>query len=204
MNEIKEQPMYFGPVCSPQRWGGKLDGAVCYLSGPMGYADDGGVGWRKWYIDAVRKAGMKVGFLDPCNKPKELNNDYVGLEFEYCAKLKQEGRWEELTQLVNTFRHQDLRFIDNCDFVVVYINRKVHTCGTYDEIFMAERQQKPIFAIVEGGKKECPDWLFGAIRWQEMFDTFEESVNHLLKIHRGEVTMDSRWILVHKYLLSTM
>jgi nucleoside 2-deoxyribosyltransferase len=197
---INDVSKVFSPICGrPQRWNGKLDGAICYLSGPMMYAHDGGVQWRQDYIKAVKDVGMQVAFYDPCNKPKDIC-DGDGLEFHRIAKLKEESKWDEVSELVSTFRHQDLRMVDGCDFVVAYINRKVHTCGTYDEIFMAERQQKPIFAIVEGGKKECPDWLFAAIRWQEMFDSFEESIDHLTKIHYGKIPMDKRWVLIRKFV----
>jgi hypothetical protein len=50
---------------------GKLDGLWCYLSGPMEFAADDGVGWRRKFVDLCKKEKLNLNFIDPTQKPGE-------------------------------------------------------------------------------------------------------------------------------------
>ena len=69
-------------------------------------------------------------------------------------------------------------------------------CGSYDEAVTAERQKKPIFAIIEGGKETAPSWFFGIVHYSEMFDSVEKLVDHLEKLNSGKKSLDNRWVML--------
>jgi hypothetical protein len=174
----------------------KLDGAVCYLSGSMEYCPEGGVAWRRNFIKRCQEHGLGFTFLDPTNKPAGLNEEKNG---EY-TNLRNARDWEGLTKYVKKIRRDDLRCVDLSDFVVVCIDKKIHACGTYDEVFTAEDQQKPVLCISVGGKESLPGWLFAVLRLEEIFDSVEECADYLGKLNNGTLPLDDRWVLIRRYL----
>lgn len=174
-----------------------LRNAVVYLSGPIDAAADLGVGWRQKFIE--QSAHLDLDIIDPCNKPAGCAPEVEG-SHRRADLLREQKRWTELQTFAKKLRREDLRFTDISDFVVVYINKKIFTCGTWDEVFLAERQKKPIFAIVEGGLDGLPTWCFGVFELHEVFSSVEECIAHLDKINSGEIPLDDRWVLIRDYL----
>jgi hypothetical protein len=88
--------------------------------------------------------------------------------------------------------------IDSTNLYVVYLDLKIHACGTYNEFFEAERQEKPLFVIMAPGYKkyDIPLWLIGIIREQEVFEGIDECIDHLVKINAGEIEQDDRWLRI--------
>lgn len=168
-----------------------------YLSGPMDKAADHGVGWRKRFIEQTKHLGL--GIIDPTNKPIPCTSE-LGNERETMLILREQGRWAELRDFVKRFRREDLRFTDIADFLVVGIDPNIHTVGTYDEVFTAERQKKPLLCIIEGGKKVLPFWNFAVFRPNEIFESVEECVGYLDGIDNGSIPIDDRWVLIGQYL----
>jgi len=54
-------------------------------------------------------------------------------------------------------RPVDLRMVDICDFLVVNLDLQVHACGTYEELFWANRMKKPVLIRIEQGIEHTPD-----------------------------------------------
>jgi len=175
----------------------KLSEAIVYLSGSIDNASDLGKGWRNDFIRQTEHLNMQV--INPCNKPASSVHEVNG-DVRAVNTIRQAGRWGELQDFVKKFRREDLRFTDAADFLVVYIDPAIPSWGTPDEIYTAERQKKPIFAIVKGGIAKLPTWLFGVFRLNEVFSTLEECIEHLNQIDRGEIEMDRRWVLFRKEL----
>jgi len=169
-----------------------------FLSGGIDRIDDDGVGWRKSLIARCENDNLGIVFFDPCDKPKGLGSE-IGLEKEKVKSLVELGLWEEARECVKMFRHYDLRAIDRCDFVVVKIDINTHLCGTYNEIFLAERQNKPIFVIMGEGqkKKDIPTWLISFINENEIFESEDEFMIYLNKINNGEIELDKRWVKLY-------
>ena len=92
-----------------------------------------------------------------------------------------------------------MRSVDYSDAIIALIDSDIHMCGTYNEIFLAESQHKPILAIIKGGPAKAPGWIFDVIRWQEMFCSVEECVEYLDKIDKSEIDIDDRWVLIRKH-----
>lgn len=174
-----------------------LSGTRVYLSGAIDRIPDDGVQWRNYLKKRFIEENFDIKVFDPCDKPKHLGSE-TGLEKHKVKNLIKEGKWEEARKFVSAFRHFDLRAIDWCDFVIAKIDINIHACGTYDEIFLAEREHKPIFIVMgEGQKKtDIPSWLVAFINEDEIFESEEECIDHLIKINKKEIKVDERWVKI--------
>jgi len=186
---------------------GKLDGACVYLSGPMEYAKDNGIEWRRKFINLACIKGLDIDFIDPTNKPgSEDIKSYEDKEMQ--IKLQEAGEYLKLRECVSAYRRFDLRFVDLSDFLVIFIDPTVHMCGTYNEVFIAEQQHKPCFFICKDGLKKLPRWLFDVIDLDEpgkrcnVFKTIDEVIEELMLIDSGVVSMSNKWVLIRKKIES--
>jgi|GEM_PF-684401 hypothetical protein len=186
---------------------GKLAGACCYLSGPMEFAADHGILWRREFIKSAHSFGLNIDFIDPTNKP--LPDDMrAGEDKNYQTELQESGKYKELKDYVSKYRRYDLRFVDLSDFLVAVIDPKVHMCGTYNEIFLAEQQHKPSFFICDGGLKKLPRWLFDVIDLNDpatqtrcnVFSSIEEVLEELRLLNSGVIELSPKWVLIRNGL----
>lgn len=161
----------------------KLTGMRCYLAGAMDRAPDGGVGWRK-YTANVLADNHGVIVLDPTNKPIDIGFEDIENR-EYRMSLKKRGAFEALAAEMRTVRVVDLRMVDIADFLIVNLDMNVHTCGTYEELFWANRMKKPVLVHIEGTKVECPDWLFGTLPNEHIFGSWAQMYEYLENIADG-------------------
>jgi hypothetical protein len=173
-----------------------LNNARFYLSGAMSFASDGGVGWRQYFTKKLKENNINVFVIDPTSKP-HVTKEGINNEVEYCKKLKEEGKWQDLVDFVKIYRHHDLKYTDCCDCLIIKIDKDIHMCGSYDELFVAERQQKPILAIVKDGLYGLPDWLFAVIKLENIFETEDKCIEYLTKINNGQVKLDKKWVLFY-------
>jgi|2_EtaG_2_1085320.scaffolds.fasta_scaffold00338_2 hypothetical protein len=176
-----------------------LDKSLAYLIGPIDEAKDQGIGWRRELIRLSEEYKLKIKFLDPTNKLKGLQQE-VGTEQDRIARYRTRGRWKDLSDFMKVIVRVDLRQVDFSDFVIAKVDKSIHMCGSYHEIFVADIEKKPILAIIKGGKKNAPAWLFGILDHNLMFDDEEECVKYLVKINDGDVELDDRWVLLRKQL----
>ncbi len=174
---------------------GELWESRCALSGPIDRVTDDGVGWRNYIKRVCEEKGFGIRFFDPCDKPKNFGSE-IGVEKYKVKKMISEGRWEEAQKFVKNFRHYDLRAIDWCDFVIAKVDVNVHMCGSYDEMFLAEREHKLILVIMGEGqtKKDIPLWLVSFINEQEIFNNEDECIDFLSKMDKKEIKIGDRWL----------
>jgi nucleoside 2-deoxyribosyltransferase len=172
----------------------RLSGLRCYLAGPIDHADDDGVGWRTDLRKPLEKMGCTV--FDPCDKPikyaayKEIEDEKLKM-----MELKETGRYFELSQRMKEIVHVDLRMVDVADFLVVYMDLKSRPFGTVHELINSLSQRKPTLVVIEGGKGEAPNWLFGIMDFNFMFDSFDDLEVFLRQVDDGTVMGDlSRWV----------
>lgn len=177
----------------------RLFGTIAYLCGAMDRVKDGGVGWRKKITPELNKLGVIV--FDPCEKPI-MGNAGFEEEKERAVRhqLKQEERYSDIKEKVKWIRTTDLRMVDKADFLICNIDVEVHACGTYEEIFWANRQKRPIILHVEQGKKATPDWLIGALTPELIFDNWGDIIDYLRdKVaytdNYEDIETFNRWIL---------
>tara|TARA_Y100000034_G_C6873357_1_gene399053 strand:- start:13 stop:576 length:564 start_codon:yes stop_codon:yes gene_type:complete len=172
-----------------------LSDACVYLSGPIQSAKDHGVLWRKEFTTLVRKFNIPIQIIDPCNKQHKYFNE-IGSWRTELKELKANGDFDEVERRMKRVRRFDLRACDLSDFLIVLVDMDIPTWGTTDEMITVERQQKPILAIVNGGQKNAPDWVFAIVKHQEMFEDVESCVEYLHWVNSGEIEVDDRWVLI--------
>lgn len=176
-----------------------LEGSVVYLAGAMEMVPDGGVSYREAFKAKARDAGLKFKFLDPTKKITGLTPD-VDKEKNRINKYKTEKNWPALRRLMKQIVKQDLRQVDLCDFVVVFIDRNVPTFGTLHELFVSEMERKLALIVPIGGKESCPAWIFGIIHHDFIFETADDAIEYLVKTNSGEISLNSKLILFRREL----
>lgn len=166
-----------------------------YLAGSIENASDLGVGWRQQFTQLCQEKKILCNIYDPTNKPGALT-DETEKENDHIQRLKREGRWDELEQFMKQIVRVDLKLVDRSDILVAHINPNIHMCGTYNEIYVASVEKKPILVICEDGKEKCPGWLFGIIKHEDIFKTVDACVNYLDRVNKNNVELDDRWMIV--------
>ena len=169
----------------------RLQNLRVYLAGAMDRVPDRGATWRENITPFLKELDVVV--WNPITKP--IN---VGLEDNDThilkTKLKSQKRYDELSSLMKPIRAVDLGMVDRSDFLIVNLDLDVHPCGTYEELFWANRLKRPILVHMEQGKQNAPDWLFGTIPHQMIFSTWDELKDYLIHIARDEnIETYKRW-----------
>jgi hypothetical protein len=166
----------------------RLWGMRAYTCGSMDYAKDGGVGWRQLVADWLTKRGVVV--LDPTNKPTSLGVESPEIR-DHWKKLRAEGRYEELAAAIKVIRGIDLRMVDISDFLVVYLDREQWPCGTWEELFLANREKKSVLIV---SPHEHSFWLYGTVPHQHLFHDWDSLFKYLHYIDTAEnVELLRRW-----------
>jgi hypothetical protein len=176
-----------------------LKGTTTYLVGQIQYKD--GRGWREVATKRLKPMGIRV--FDPYNHPF-VNSIQEGAENtqDKMKEMVKAGQFDEVSKLMKQIRVEDLASVDLSTFIVAYIDINAYTCGTWEEIFWANRLKRPIFLICEQGKKGVPLWLFGTIPHKYMYNSLEEALTMIEKINSGEVKIDSdRWRILRPEFL---
>ncbi len=169
----------------------RLKNQRVYLAGAMDRVVDRGATWRDNITPFLQNLGVVV--FNPITKPTDIgmeDNDSHTIK----TKLKQQHRYDELSSMMKTIRSVDLRLVDISDFLIVNLDLNVHPCGTLEEIFLANRQKKPIIIHMVQGKDQTPDWLFGTIPHQMIFSNWDDIKSYLIHINNSEnIDTYKRW-----------
>lgn len=172
----------------------------CYLSGSIDDSKDLGVGWRKELRNKAHDADLGIRFIDPCDKPESCAPEVFEGK-RVVDKFRDAEDWRGMRDFVKILRREDLRFTDIADFLIVKVDPNVHMCGSYDELFLAERQRKPIFCIIEGGIEKLPVWLFGVFHLENIFESVDECIEHLKILNNTPLEdLASCWVLIGQHL----
>lgn len=184
--------------CPTKKVKGRLNNHRVYLAGPIDHASDDGVGWREELTPYLEKMGLTI--LDPTNKPvSQCRYNEIGDEKLHIQKLVNLKRWDELRTMAKEIVLVDLRMVEVSDFMIAYIDKDIHICGTYDEIFESLRRRKPTLIVHKGGKSQMSMWLRGKMNHNFVFDTFDELYDYLEALHDGTVEPDyTRWVFFDK------
>ena len=162
-----------------------------YLAGAMDRVKDRGNGWRDNITPFLEDLGVVV--FNPIKKPSIVGKEDSETH-KLKIKLKKEQNYKDLSALMKTIRSVDLRLVDISDFLIVNLDLDIHPCGTYEEIFWANRQKKPIIVHMEQGKQSAPDWLFGTIPHEMIFSSWFNVKEYLLTIHsHSQINTFNRW-----------
>jgi nucleoside 2-deoxyribosyltransferase len=174
----------------------RLKNQRVYLAGAMDRVADRGVGWRDSITSFLQDLGIVVynPIKKPCSVGKEDNETH-----KRKTLLKQQGMYDELSKLMKEIRSTDLRLVDISDFLIVNLDLDTHPCGTYEEIFWANRQKKPIIVHMEQGKASAPDWLFGTIPHNMIFSCWDDVKDYLFYIDVNKhIETFNRWYFLYE------
>lgn len=170
-----------------------LRGTRVYTIGAMEYQD--GQGWRNHVKDVLEPKGITI--FDPYHKPFiEFLKEDEQARLDLKTWMKNE-EYDRVAKWMNEIRRDDLRLVDLSDFFIVYVNPKIPSWGSAEELYWANRLKKPIFLFVEGGKKLTPVWIMGTIPHKYIYNNIDEILETIEKIDSGKKKMDSdRWRLL--------
>jgi nucleoside 2-deoxyribosyltransferase len=162
-----------------------------YLAGAIDRASDRGAEWREVITPFLTDLGLTV--FNPLTKPGEIGKEDANTAI-IKKKLKSTKQYDELSKVMKLIRGVDLRLVDISDFLIVNLDLDIHPCGTYEEIFLANRQKKPIIIRIVQGKENAPDWLFGTIPHDMMFSSWDEIKMYLKYINSADsINSFNRW-----------
>jgi hypothetical protein len=169
----------------------RLNNQRVYLAGAIDRVPDRGIGWRENISPFLKSLGVNIN--DPLKKSGDLGIE-DSLTYSQKKALKASQDYDNLSLLMKEIRRVDLRLVDISDFLIANLDLDIHPCGTYEEIFWANRQKKPIIVHVEQLKQAAPDWLFGTVPHQMIFSTWLEIRDYLNHINNSkDIETFNRW-----------
>jgi len=174
-------------------------GFFVYLAGPIDFEKDGGVGYRKSLKEKLKKIGVSEEMiLDPCDKPV-IGDDFIDIdsEKEQFDRLREHRMWDEAEKCAKMTMHIDLRFVDKSDLVIATVNPNIPMCGTWDEVFMARNQKKPVILIDPRGREKTHMWAIGRVGYKNIFKTQDDAIAYLDDILHTRIPVDmTEWLFL--------
>lgn len=162
-----------------------------YLIGPMDRVADRGRGWRDEITPFLKE--LEIGVFNPAKKATNKACE-VDDAFTLRKKAMNEGDYDKVREIMKEVVSYDLRMVDLCDFIIMYVDTDVHMCGTYNEQFLACMQRKPVICFCKQAKKRIPDWLYGILDHNLFFDSLDEVKEYIRHIAFDEVIKNSgKW-----------
>jgi len=159
----------------------RLKGLACYLSGPIDFAENLGADWRDLITPFLEDMNVKV--FDPLKHCYWGTDEIDDVKRPLMKKYAEEGKFYELREEMKDVNHWDLRSVDLSSFIIVNYDNSVHMCGTYEEIFQANRQCKPVLLVSSCPLNKISSWMYGRFPPDHMFQGWEELKNYLEKIN---------------------
>lgn len=161
----------------------------------MDRVSDRGIGWRDEISPFLKS--LEIIVFNPIKKPTTIGQE-DSVTHKLKIKLKLEKNYDQLSKIMKVIRSVDLRLVDISDFLIVNLDLDTHPCGTYEEIFWANRQKKPIIVHMVQGKQQAPDWLYGTIPHDMIFSSWIEVKNYLTQIHTcSKIKTFNRWYFLN-------
>jgi hypothetical protein len=161
----------------------RLKGLACYLSGPIDFAEDMGCKWRDDITPFLEKMNVKV--FNPLTHSFYGTQDLDTVKRPRMDELLKHENYSELRDEIKEINHWDLRSLDLSSFVIVNYNIETFMCGTHEEIFTANRQNKPVLLMVGDKMSQLPKWMYGRFPCEHMFKSWDDLTIYLRNINSG-------------------
>ena len=170
----------------------RLKSTRAYLCGAIDRVADDGETWRRQIRHHLDD--LEIVWLDPLHKPIDLAaEDAESRRQRRVNKLA--GEFDIVADEMMQIRDVDIRLVNISDFLIVSIDIEVHAAGTYEELFLANSQNKPVIVHIVKGKREAPDWLLGCLPPEHIFDSWLDLRRYLRHIANDEVIEHlGRWL----------
>lgn len=162
----------------------RLKNTRAYLAGPIDRVADSGETWRRQIRHHLDD--LEIVWLDPLHKPIDIGVEDA--ESRHQRRMnKLAGEFDLVADEMVPIRDVDIRLVNISDFLIVNIDIDAHLCGTYNELFLANEQNKPILTHIAQGRKECPDWLLGCLPQEHIFDSWIDLRRYVRHIANDQV-----------------
>lgn len=136
--------------------------------------------WRNRLKPMLLELGFqRYNIIDPVERQPQG-------EYQELDRLRDANEWGEFEALAKKIVAHDLRYVDLCDILIGHLFYGVQTCGTWDEIFMACLERKPVFLAMENWREKAPGWIIGRNGYEMMHNNIEEVVENLCRLKGGE------------------
>jgi nucleoside 2-deoxyribosyltransferase len=169
-----------------------------YLVGPIDLAHGLGKDWRDDITVFLKE--RKASVIDPLDKPIDDASELE--DRDKREQLIKDRDWTGLRKIVKRIRAVDLRFVDKADALIVNYDISIPMCGTFEEIFLANRERKPIILMCPQGKHKINQWMFGTLPHQLFFESWGEVkayLNYIHKTRRSQIdTVGDRWLFFNR------
>ena len=161
-----------------------------YLSGPMENQENCN-DWRTKITTKLEGLGFADdNIINPVDRRLAIEH-----RINYFKKMKM---WSHLEHVGDQVIKKDLRYVDVMDLMIVHLFKGIDTCGTWDEIFTARNQRKPVFVIMPGGlSAKTSVWLLGRVGRHQIFSDMEEVIERLRAIRDDDVAPPRGWRNIH-------
>ena len=170
-----------------------LNRAKGYLVGPMEH-DATGNDWRKDLITRTNDLG--IIWLNPYDVMIEGAEPETPEYHRGLIIARENGDYDYVTQEARKFRSRDLFVVDRADFIVFYWDSTVPICGSWEEVFLANRAKKKIYMLCKSGKRHAPLWMFGTIPHSDIVTTMQDVIDDLRLIDSGQKKDDRIQLLL--------
>lgn len=175
---------------NPKNRKGLLDGASCYLCGPIKGPVDDGVIWRKEITPRLENFGVQV--VDPCQKGDDLGETLD--DKAYFTSIIQSEDWERLKIEFWPVVRWDLKKVDRADFIVFNYDAKVQTIGSIHELVVAQFEKKPILLKYDRAQLDVFNpWIAVLIKKNHFFHDWDQMFEYLEKVDSGNIDT-SYWV----------
>ena len=155
----------------------RLKELTVYLSGPIDFAEDGGCQWRDMMGPFLENMNVKV--FNPLKHIFHGAQALDEIKRPLMARLIKEKKFKELREEMKEVNHWDLRALDLSSFLVVNYDVDVFTCGTHEEIFTANHQNKPVLLMVGDKLERLPKWIYGRFPPEHLFISWDDLKEYL-------------------------
>jgi len=160
----------------------RLKDLACYLSGPIDFAENLGAGWRDDLTPFLEDMNLRV--FDPLKHCYWGTCDFDEVKRPKMKEYQKNGQFKKLRREMKDVNHWDLRSVDLSSFLIVNYDNQIHMCGTYEEIFKANEQCKPVLLVCTGcSKRELSTWMYGRFPDDHMFESWSELKDYLTNIN---------------------
>jgi len=169
----------------------KLKNTRVYLAGNLENNTDNHINWREYIKAHLSKRNIKTlspietCFINQIEESEESRAEW--------RRLRDEGKFDELSPILEKVVQKDLRLIDLCDFVIINLDLFKPTYGTIHEFYTAISQKKPIFLIVND-KKKTPFWILGTFKHKYIYESVDDVLKIIDDIDDGKIELENeKW-----------
>ena len=154
-----------------------------YLSGPIEFGTKHN--WREKPIEYLKNK-LFLDVFDPFSDPKAQ----WGIKIKNAKKEKD---YKKIINIAKSFVRRDLAMVDRSDLLIAYMPYNVQTVGTVHEIVNGVNSKKPTLIICPEGKEKIPVWIWGIVKEEFLFGSWEKVYSYLKEVSVGKHAKNNTW-----------